>query len=139
MSRLLEIAIKNSINANQDSGPFDPGSAFKRNNMGMIGTSNVEDVPIQPKESSWERIDDYNASYLSKIFNFKTEKHLVYFLNEVILHSGKLNHSPKIIIEDLKVIIETYTHDLNDITELDLELTGFIDEVYGDIVYINRV
>ena len=37
-----------------------------------------------------------------------------------------INHHPKIIIEDGNVYIELYTHDLNDITSLDLELSKVV-------------
>ena len=138
MSRLLEIAIKNSIQSNENNSEFNPDIALKRNNFDLIGVSNIEEVPIQADESSWEKIVDYNTNFLTKRFVFKTEKHLIYFLSEIIGQSKLINHHPKIIIEGLSAIIETYTHDLNDITELDLELTGFIDEVYSDIVFIHR-
>ena len=67
-----------------------------------------------------------------------TEKHLIYFLNESIKKSNDLNHHPKLTIMHNEVTVEAYTHDLNDVSELDLDLTRFMDEIYEDIVYLNR-
>jgi len=136
MSKLLEIAIKNSLNENNIN--FDPRSLIRGNSTNEM-LSNIEDLPVDPEYSSWETISDYEKTFLRKEFIFKSHKHLIYFLNETIKRSNQINHHPKIIIENNNAVIEVYTHDINNVTELDLELTSFIDEIYQDIVYINRV
>ena len=45
----------------------------------------------------------------------------------------EMGHHARIIIEGSDVKIETYTHNVNEVTELDKELAGFCDNLYRDI------
>jgi pterin-4a-carbinolamine dehydratase len=38
--------------------------------------------------------------------------------------------------DNVKVIL--YTHDINDVSELDLKLAKFIDEIYDDVKFIEE-
>ena len=130
--KLLEIAIANSLIDNEE---FNPLGVFKKN---YSFDSNIEDLPLTVEKSTWETIVENDRTYLNKVYKFNTEKHILYFLNEVIYRSNYINHHPKIIIENNLIEIVLYTHDVNDITELDLQMSKYIDEIYNDIVYINR-
>ena len=42
------------------------------------------------------------------------------------------------IIEKDTVVVETYTHDMNDVSSLDKDLAAYMDEIFQDIVYISE-
>ena len=44
-------------------------------------------------------------------------------------------HHSKITITSDKVIVESYTHDIDRVTELDKELAEFCDDLYEDVGY----
>ena len=131
-SKLLEIAINNRKIINED---LNLSGLLKRNErLNFFNTVNdIDEVPIEPKKVTWEQVDDHEKTFLTKTFNFQMQKHLIYFLNELIRKSNEVEHHPQIIINNNEIVIETYTHDINDITEADLSLIKFMDELYEDI------
>ena len=66
---------------------------------------------------------------LIKLFVFKDFKESLSFINSVGKISEKLNHHPKIINEYNKVNLELWTHDKNEITDLDHKLAAKIDNL----------
>ena len=66
---------------------------------------------------------------LTKLFAFKDFKESLSFINAVGKISENLNHHPKIINEYNKVNIELWTHDKNEITDLDHKLAAEIDDL----------
>jgi len=96
-------------------------------------------VPIEPKESSWETIQDQNRTYMIKNYKFKSYKHLIYFVTEVLEYGDHKNHHPDLNLNKDEVSIVLYTHDLNDVTESDIDFSKFADELYEEINYINEL
>ena len=47
----------------------------------------------------------------------------------------QFGHFAKITADYPKVIIEVYTHEVNDITELDLEYAHEADQIRADVAY----
>ena len=138
MSRLLEIAIKNSVQMAKEDQTFSPESLFQRNAPDSVIVADIEEVPLSAEDPSWDTVYDHTRTYLRKVFYFDMTKHLIYFLNETIKKSEELHHHPKMIVDHNEIIVESFTHDVNEVTELDLELTAYIDEIYEDIVFISR-
>ena len=134
MNRILEIALNNSTS--RLSEDFQPDRLFKRQAAPSVHVSNINEVPIEPEKEDWEVLSSETYNFLRKEFKFLQTKHMMYFVNESIRKSDEINHHPVIIIDKDIVTIETYTHDINDITSLDKDLAEFMDEVYQDIVYI---
>ncbi len=66
---------------------------------------------------------------LRKEFKFKDFLSAISFVNEVAKVAENLNHHPDMHIYYNVVIIETWTHSENDITEKDYELAKKIDEI----------
>jgi len=132
-TKLIEIALKNS----EGLSGFDPFSLPKKNLNNL--SVDINDLPIEAQKTTWSQINDYDRSFLSKTFSFKAEKHMLYFVNELIRKSNSLDHHPKIIIEADTIKVELYTHNINDISDLDLQLAKYTDEIYEDIVYLNLV
>ena len=93
-------------------------------------------MPIEPETSSWETIED-GYEHLKKQYVFKTDKHLMYFVNQTLKESFLKNHSPNIKITNKIVEVILFTEDVNSVTEVDIELSKIFDEIYEDIFYIH--
>ena len=111
-------------------------SREERFNVGSIigNLSNpASDLPIEPKSFEWKRLD--SPERLAKTYEFKHKALLTAFLSELIEFQEKLGHHAKIIVEKNKVTVETFTHTVEEITELDLDLAKFTDLLYDDVQY----
>ena len=60
----------------------------------------------------------------------------MFFLTEVLEKSEEMNHHPILLIDHNKITVKLMTLSMNDISELDLDLAKYIDEIYDDIKYI---
>ena len=89
--------------------------------------------PIQPKRFDWERMTD--PERLGKTFEFGSHMEYRNFINEVMSYESETGHYAKVLCEFPNVHIEVYTHDVNGITELDLEYTAEADEIRRDVAY----
>jgi len=99
--------------------------------------STYQETPVNPQKSEWQTFD-YNDHYaLEKLYIFNSFDHLQYFINEVLKLSEVKQHHPKIVIDHYEVNIALYTKDINDVTELDLDMSKNIQEIYDDINFIS--
>ncbi len=73
----------------------------------------------------WEKV----APKLRKEFKFSNFKQAIEFVNRIAEVAEELNHHPDIHIYYNRVIVETWTHSKNDITEKDEELAREIDKL----------
>ena len=89
--------------------------------------------PIVPKEDTWERVSDPNR--LMKKFNFNSFDEMAEFLDEVLKYQEDVKHHGRISIDYRDITVEVYTHDINDITELDLEYANALDQIRQDVEY----
>jgi 4a-hydroxytetrahydrobiopterin dehydratase len=94
------------------------------------------DVPVEAKESEWSEFDYGEYTAINKSYLLKSHDHLIYFINEVLKESNRIDHHPKITIDHRDIDIVLYTKDYNDVTESDLKLSRIIDEIYNDIFFI---
>jgi len=126
MKSLLTLISKDTLTESYDSSV---------NLKPVIGSleNPSDNLPISPKKFDWTTLE--SPERLVKSFQFKHHKILKAFLNELIDYQEKLGHHPKIIVEGNIVTIESYTHNVEEITELDLELAKFADLVYQDVQY----
>jgi len=60
------------------------------------------------------------------------------FVNEILLYENDINHLAKMTCEYPQVIIEVYTHDVNTITECDLEYARHADMIRQDVQYYSK-
>ena len=88
------------------------------------------ELPVAPSHSEWELLKE--PSRLGRTFDFKSREQLKFFLDEIFDHEDLTGHQGKIIIDGNTIMIEVFTHDVNDITELDTEYSRAADEIYGD-------
>ena len=68
---------------------------------------------------------------LSKVFTFKNYRKSFAVVSQVAMLAEKKNHHPEIILDYGKVTISLISHDVQQITERDLELATQIDKNYS--------
>ena len=67
---------------------------------------------------------------LTKQFSFENQTQLVEFLLIIAKKADEIGHHPDVsIFKCSQLKIELFTHDKNEITELDHSLAGFIDSI----------
>ena len=73
-----------------------------------------------------------NQGRLSKTFEFKNYRKSFAFTSQVALLSEKKNHHPQIVLDYNKVTVSLISHDVQKITQRDIELANQIDKLYID-------
>jgi len=97
------------------------------------------DVPIKLANPKWNVIATDDGEMLSRSFEFLNFQTLFYFVAESLKLQDRLNHHCTMIIDELSVLIRMQTKDLNEVTELDLELSEKIYDIYEDTQYFHSV
>ena len=138
MNRLMKVILENS--SSKEFEEFDmtqSGAALTRKKHHMQ-SSDFEEVPLTPSSSSWEHVNAESVFLIKKQYKLSSYKHVIYFLNEIIKHSERQQHHPKITVEDTKITIELYTHMIGDVTESDLDFAKHTDELYEDVMLLSK-
>ena len=92
------------------------------------------ELPIKIDKSQWTHLEKPNR--ISKIFQFDQSPQSRHFLTQLLDLVDTSRHPIKIVIEDLDVSIELYTREIDDVTETDLEIARFCDELFEESLYI---
>ena len=92
-----------------------------------------EEVPVSVSVSTWKIVTSPNR--LMKIFEFNNFDSSKAFLDELLDYQENLGHHAKLTVDARKIIIEVYTHDVDDVTELDTEYASTADAIYEDVRY----
>ena len=71
-----------------------------------------------------------NPNRLTKMFNLSDESDFNAFLMDVLEHQAETGHHGRLTVQFPQVKIEVWTHDLNDITEVDMEWAQTVQEIY---------
>lgn len=116
----INFDLSKSLNENLGSGAFNRNINIEQN------------APVQVNTTDWSE----KENYLTCNFSFSGMPRLAYFINEILLHADKINHTPDISITDLNVFVSLQTKDLFQITESDLDFANFISEIYDDVKFI---
>jgi pterin-4a-carbinolamine dehydratase len=87
--------------------------------------------PIAPKEEGWKIVTDPRR--LHRTLSFPSNVSYFDFIRDLINYEQKTNHYGKLVLDYPNITIEVYTHDLNDITEMDLEYARYVDQVHHDV------
>lgn len=105
---------------------------FLNESMRGPGASTIPgpSLPVRIKSSTWEHLEDPRR--ISKNFSFESLEQMKYFITEVLDVAEVRNHEINMVITGREVTIETYTHDLQDITELDLQIARSCDQIFRD-------
>ena len=95
----------------------------------------VSNVPIKPRQSDWYK--EVNPSRLVRSFEFENIEQLTFFVTSLLNYTRKIDHNPTItIVGGSKVQVETYTPQVNDVTEQDVRLTKMSNQIYKDATYV---
>ncbi len=113
------------------SGYFEEET--KRSPLREAAITLTVNTPIQPRKFDWEKMSD--PERLGKTFEFKSHHEYKSFLDELMDYEEETGHYAKVVCEFPKIHVEVYTHDVNGITELDLEYTAEMDEIRRDVAY----
>ena len=133
-SRLLENAFKNrSMQSLQELDMSKSGNAMMRHLGAGFPYSENNNVPIEAEAALWAQIQLHDKICMQKVYELDSQKHLLYFINEIIHTANQLNHHPEILINHTQVTVTLYTRVINDVTERDVELSGKIDDIMEDI------
>lgn len=97
--------------------------------------SENSEMPIKIKRATWQHLS--NPKRLSKTFIFDNLSQRLFFINEIMKSAEQLQHDIKIVLESNTITIETYTHDMNDVTEIDLEIAKTADLIFKDAMYVS--
>ena len=73
-----------------------------------------------------------NQGRLSKTFEFKNYRKSFAFTSQVAMLSEKKNHHPQIVLDYNKVTVSLISHDVQKITQRDMDLANQIDKLYLD-------
>ena len=92
------------------------------------------DLPITVEESNWTVLE--SPERMVRQFDFFNFAGLKFFIDELLRYQNHVQHHSRILIEGLSIGIETFTHDVNGITESDIALSKFCDEIYDDVYFI---
>ena len=71
-----------------------------------------------------------NQGKLTKTFSFKNYRQSFGFMSQIVLLAVKKNHHPSITLEYGSVTVALISHDVNEITERDIDLAKQIDKIY---------
>jgi pterin-4a-carbinolamine dehydratase len=89
--------------------------------------------PIIPTSFTWEKVSD--PSRLMKEYQFKSHAEMSLFLKDLLDFQQEFDHYAKVTCDYPKVIVEVYTHDVNDVTELDTDYATTADQIRKDATY----
>ena len=89
------------------------------------------DIPIEVTKSSWATLA--SPERIAKKFTFEDDEMRNWFLKELLEDESKNGHHGKILINGMEVVVEVWTHDVDAVTELDLEYANRCDDIFNDV------
>ena len=133
MSLLVENILKKR--SKEKLYEFNMTSSPQTMSRSLTKTNNM--TPIDPKISAWQQITKNSIEMMYRSYSFQNTKLLMYFLDEVYHIANGLNHHPVLTIDNLKVDVELYTRDINQITHADTILSEKINQIVEEINIIS--
>lgn len=128
MKTLLEYAPRHLVRDDREERPI-------LSNM-LPSFFDDANVPIQATKAEWSYID--NPQRLVRLFEFESYDNLKYFIDALLEYQQRVQHHAKLTVEAYSIYVESFTHTLETVTELDIALSKFCDEVYEDLNYLAR-
>lgn len=126
MKPLLEV-VGRSILREDISAPMRGISTI----LGNLTPSSLDELPVHVDKAEW--IIGENPERLIRTFTFEDPRQVKDFVTHLIFEQEEMGHHAKITIDVNNITVETYTHVVNAVTELDKELAKFCDDLYRDV------
>ena len=96
-----------------------------------IALKNTSNIPIQPSVVSWRVVPTPNR--LSRKFEFDEFSQLWMFLESLLEYQEEIGHHALLSVGPRYVNVEVYTHEVEDVTEIDKDYARMADEIYEDV------
>ena len=94
-----------------------------------VETTIPKSLPIEPtKKNTWKKLD--GPERLSKIYKVTDRNKFNNIIMDILELQNETFHDGRITIQFPKIKLEIWTHDLMSITEVDLEWTRKIDQIF---------
>jgi pterin-4a-carbinolamine dehydratase len=90
-------------------------------------------LPVQVEKSTWMHVDNERA--IIKTYDFEGFREFHTFVSQVLNRLRKARHDADINIRGLTITIKLSTSVIEDVTESDLEIARFCDELREDVRY----
>jgi len=103
---------------------------------GVEGNVSDLEAPIQADRTRWHCTSD--PERLVRSFKFDDYSELITFVNDVLTHQYVTQHTGALSIQANEVMIKAWTKDIDRVTDLDLEYTKTVDEIYQDVRFKHR-
>lgn len=93
------------------------------------------DLPITAGQgiSGWQIKE--NPELMIRTYKLDHVREVIFFVNELYKYSKEINHTIKILINDLNVTVSTTTHDVGGITDQDRKIVSMANDLYSDTRY----
>ena len=134
MRRLLQ-ELRSNITPGERENIGLPSTIMKILPVAQSAVSDLE-APIQADRNRWHRIPD--PERLVRSFKFDDYSELITFVNDVLVHQYVTRHTGALQIQANEVLIKVWTKDVDCVTNLDLEYTKTVDEIYQDVRFKHR-
>ena len=121
---MLHSVMKDYLKQREDQSSTQGSELF-----GLV--TEVADVPLEPETSEW--IVHEQPERLVRQYSFEDVKIRNWFLREVLEEENNSGHFGKITIDGLSILMEVWTHDVDAVTELDVEYAHRCDDIFGDV------
>lgn len=102
-------------------------------NRGEILNEN-QFVPIKPKETQW--VLEKSPNRMTHRYHFENYDQLVFFVTNLLKYANQINHFPDLEVGYDSVLVTTYTHSLQDVTEQDIRMSKIADQIFKDATYV---
>ena len=87
-------------------------------------------LPVAASSTTWKIVKSPNR--LMKTYKFDSFEFFMSFLDELLRYQESLQHHAKLTVQDREVIVEVWTHTVDDVTEMDQEYAKTCDAIYAD-------
>ena len=106
---------------------------FQEKDKSKSSLNESSNLPIHPKTFDWKLLE--NPERIGKKFEFSDFKTMFSFVLNLMKHQEEVGHHADIYLQHRSVSVEVFTHDVNAVTEIDLEFAKYCDDLFTDVGY----
>ena len=135
MSNLI---IENLINSSNKNLKFDFSKSVSENISFSSDYDYDNSLPIEINDSknSWEHVYESGIEKLKKVYVFKSLKHMSYFISEYLTKINEYDKKADMLVKNNCITLTLHTEDILEVTDLDLQLAKYLDNINEDITFI---